>query len=329
MKFNKEIKLGIIGIIAIIMFIFGYNFLKGTGVFSSTKTIKAEYDNVQGLTPASYVQLQGFNIGAVSNIELSKNNPGKVIVEMNIDKNLKIPNDSKIKIVTLDLLGTKAISITKGNSSTEIKNDDILTGEIELGTIETVGNSLTPAIDDAHVVISNLDNTIKNINSILDNQTQSNLKEAIANLNKTMNEFSQFANELNTQKSKITSILNNLNSFSANLNNNNNHINKILENAENTTNNLSKVNFDQTVNELKNTLNNLQTTLNKINNGNGSIALLMNDDKLYKNLKNTLATANNLLYDINARPSRYINVNIFGKKQKNECPPQPAPNTNE
>jgi phospholipid/cholesterol/gamma-HCH transport system substrate-binding protein len=76
-------------------------------------------------------------------------------------------------------------------------------------------------------------------------------------------------------------------------------------------------------------LGDLQTTINKVNNGNGSLAMLMNDDKLYKNLKNTLSTANNLLYDINARPSRYINVNIFGKKQKNECPPLPAPNAND
>ncbi|HMN33015.1 MAG TPA: MlaD family protein [Chitinophagaceae bacterium] len=329
MKFNKEIKLGIIGILSIVMFIFGYNFLKGTGIFSSTKTIKAEYDNVQGLTPASYVQLQGFNVGAVSSIELSKTNPGKVIVEMNVDKNIQIPIDSKAQIVSLDLLGTKAISIIKGNSTNFIKNEAILQGDIELGTIESLGSSLTPAIDDAHTVISNLDNTVKNINQILDLQTQNNLKDAVANLNKTMKDFSQFANELNAQKSKISSVLTNLNSFSSNLNNNNNHINKILQNAEATTNNLSKVNFDQTMNELKSTLSNLQTTLNKINNGNGSMALLLNDDKLYKNLKNTLATANNLLYDINARPSRYINVNLIGKKNKNECPPQPAPNAND
>ncbi len=329
MKINKEIKLGIIGVLAIVMFIFGYNFLKGTGIFSSTKIIKAEYDNVQGLTPASYVQLQGFNVGAVSSIELSKTNPGKVLVEMNVDKNIQIPIDSKLQIVSLDLLGTKAISIIKGNAPNFIKDEAILKGDIELGTIESLGSSLTPTIDDAHTVISNLDNTVKNINQILDLQTQNNLKDAIANLNKTMNDFSQFANELNAQKSKISSVLTNLNSFSSNLNNNNNHINKILQNAEATTNNLSKVNFDQTVNELKSTLSNLQSTLNKINNGNGSMALLLNDDKLYKNLKNTLATANNLLYDINARPSRYINVNLFGKKNKNECPPQPAPNAND
>ena len=99
MKFNisKEVKIGLLGLVAIVMFVFGYNYLKGTGVFSSTKIITSEYDNVQGLTPASYVQIQGFNVGAVKAIYLSKVHPGKVEVEMTIDKNLSIPIDSKVK----------------------------------------------------------------------------------------------------------------------------------------------------------------------------------------------------------------------------------------
>ena len=90
---------------------------------------------------------------------------------------------------------------------------------------------------------------------------------------------------------------------------------------------MSKVNLETTVNELKATLGDLQTTLKKVNNGNGSLALLMNDDKLYKNLKNTLETTNNLMYDIHAHPSKYININIIGRKQKNESAPTPAPNS--
>lgn len=331
MKINlsKEIKIGLLGIVAILMFVFGYNYMKGTGIFSSTRIIKAEYDNVQGLTPASYVQIQGFNVGAVKAISLSKDHPGKVVVEMNVNKDIAIPVDSKVMIVSLDLLGSKAVSIVKGSSTTMAKDNQMLTGAIELGTFEALGASVGPAIENVNQVLNTLDTTVHNINNILDPATQSNLKASIANLNTTMNELNQFAAELNAQRGKITSTLNNLSSFSTNLNNNNGKINKILENADITTNNLSKVNFEQTVNELKKTLADLQTTINKVNNGNGTLAKLMNDDKLYKNLKNTLATANNLLYDINARPSRYINVNIFGKKQKNECPPQPAPNNND
>ncbi len=329
MNISKEVKIGLLGAVAIVMFVVGYNYLKGTGVFSTTKIIRSEYDNVQGLTPSSYVQIQGLNVGAVKKISLSKEHPGKILVEMTIDEDIAIPVDSKVKIVSLDLLGGKAVTIVLGRSATMAKNNQMMAGEIELGTIEALGSSVTPAIDNANKILLTLDTTVHSINNILDAGTQNNLKQSIAQLNSTMRELSQFSNELNAQRQKITSTLNNLNSFSTNLNTNNGRINKIITNADVTTANLSKINFENTVNELKTTLQSLNNTISKMNNGNGTLALLMNDDKLYKNLKNTLSTANNLLYDINARPSRYINVNIFGKKQKNECPPQPAPNAND
>lgn len=326
-KISKEIKLALLGILSILVFIFGYKYLKGTGIFSSSKTIYAEYDNVQGLTPASYVQLKGFTVGTVNAIELSKEHRGKVKLTLFINKDLNVPIDSKATIVSLDLLGTKAVNIELGASTTMMKDNEMILGNIELGTIESLGASAAPVMDNAKKTLASLETTVQNINNILDVNTQNNLKSSIANLNNTMKDFSQFANELNTQRTKISGLLDNLNAFSVNLNKNNNTINNVLKNAETTTSNMSKVNLETTVNELKATLGDLQTTLKKVNNGNGSLALLMNDDKLYKNLKNTLETTNNLMYDIHAHPSKYININIIGRKQKNESAPTPAPNS--
>ncbi len=326
-KISKEIRIALLGIIAILLFGFGYNYLKGNGLFSSSNTILAEYDNVLGLTPASYVQIQGLNVGSVKSIEMSKSHPGKILVTMSINDDLKIPADSKVKIISLDLLGTKAVNIEQGVSTNMIKENQLLQGDVEAGTIDALGASATPAIDQAKITLASLDQTVKSINNILDVKSQNNLKYTLSNLNKTMIDFSQFANELNGQRAKISQLLDHLNSFSGNLDKNNATITKVLNNAETTTANLKQVDFQGTINELKKAMDNLQLTLNKVNNGSGSMALLLNDDKLYKNLKNTLSTANNLLYDINTRPSRYINVAIFGKKNKNDCPPQEAPNS--
>ncbi len=324
---SKEIKIALLGICSILLFVFGYNYLKGTGLFSSTKILKAEYDNVQGLTPASYVQLQGFTIGTVKAIQLSVEHPGKVLVIMSVDKKLMIPEDSKASIVSLDLLGTKAVNLVKGTSSNTAGVNQLIQGDVTFGTIESLGASATPAIDSAKITIASLNKTIQSINNILDVNSQNDLKSTLADMSKTMKDFSQFANQLNAQSAKIASLIASLNSFAGNLDKNGATITHVLNNVEATTNNLKKVDFDATMSELKTTMNDLQKTLGKINNGNGSMALLMNDDKLYRNLKNTLATANNLLADVNARPSRYINVAIFGKKNKNDCPPQPAPNS--
>jgi phospholipid/cholesterol/gamma-HCH transport system substrate-binding protein len=323
---SKEIKIALLGICAILLFVFGYKYLKGSGVFSSTKIVMAEYDNVQGLTPASYVQLKGFTVGTVKTIQLSVEHPGKVLVIMSVDKKLMIPDDSKASIVSLDLLGTKAVNLVLGTSAKSIEENQLIQGDITAGTIESLGASATPAIDSAKITIASLNKTIQNINKILDVNTQNNLKSTLSDMSKTMKDFSEFANQLNAQSAKIASLIASLNSFAANLDKNGATITHVLNNVEATTANLKKVDFDATMDELKTTMNELQKTLGKINNGTGSMALLMNDDKLYKNLKNTLATANNLLADVNARPSRYINVAIFGKKNKNDCPPQPAPN---
>lgn len=323
---SKEIKIALLGICAILLFVFGYKYLKGSGVFSSTKIVMAEYDNVQGLTPASYVQLKGFTVGTVKTIQLSVEHPGKVLVIMSVDKKLMIPADSKASIVSLDLLGTKAVNLVLGTSAKSIEENQLIQGDITAGTIESLGASATPAIDSAKITIASLNKTIQSINTILDVNTQNNLKSTLSDMSKTMKDFSEFANQLNTQSAKIASLIGSLNSFAGNLDKNGATITHVLNNVEATTANLKKVDFDATMDELKTTMNELQKTLAKINNGTGSMALLMNDDKLYKNLKNTLATANNLLADVNARPSRYINVAIFGKKNKNDCPPQPAPN---
>lgn len=328
-KISKEIKIALLGICAILLFVFGYNYLKGTGVFSSSRIIFAEYDNVQGLTPACYVQLQGFTIGTVKDIELSETHPGKVLVSMSVDKKINIPADSKAAIISVDLLGTKAVDLVQGTSKQLVDDNGIIAGEITLGTIESLGASASPAIDNAKNVLASLDTTMHGINEILDAEGKSNLKHTLADLNKTMSDFKQFASTLNAQSEKIASLVSNLNSFTGTLDKNGATITKVLNNAEATTANLRKVDFEGTIRELKTTMDDLQTTLNKVNQGSGSMAMLMNDDKLYRNLKNTLATANNLLADINARPSRYINVAIFGRKNKNDCPPQQAPNAND
>jgi phospholipid/cholesterol/gamma-HCH transport system substrate-binding protein len=337
---SKEIKIALLGIGAIALFIFGYSYLKGSDVFSSSKTIRAEYDDVSGLTPSSYVLIQGMNVGSVKAIELSKKNPGKIDVVMTVHEDVTIPNDSKAKIVSMDLLGSKAISIVKGISTTPIANNQVIQSDFELGMMDKLGASIgptisdfkasaIPAIDNANNAISSINTTVNNVNNILDAQLKNDLKHTVADMNLAMQQFKELSKALNAQQAKINSILTSVNSFTGNLEKNGPTINKIVANAETTTANLKKVDFEGTILELKKTMAELQTTVNKLNNGNGSLALLMNDDKLYKNLKNTLATTNNLLYDFNAHPSRYIHVSVFGKKNKTDIPPQAAPNSND
>lgn len=323
MKISNEVKTGILGVIAIVVFVLGYNFLRGTGIFSNKKVIRARFDNVQGLVNASNVQLSGVNVGLVNEIEFNPKNANEILVSFTVNKEIQIPKNTKAIIFADGLMGGKAIRLELGNDSKAYDEADILNGEMEYGMLDGV----KPIVNDLKKTIASLDTVVGSIKNVLDAETQKNIQSAVANVSSSMADVQKLAKELGAQKGKITSIMNSLGNFSTNLNKNNASINNIVSNADKTTKKLSEMELQQTVNKLESTLNDLQQTIQKINSGTGSMALLMNDDKLYKNLKNTMETVNNLIYDISARPKRYINFSVFGKKDKNDSPPLLAPNT--
>lgn len=334
MKLPNELRIGILGVVAILLFVFGYNYLKGKGIWSSKRTVTAIYKEVGGLKPANRITLNGFDIGSVSNMYVEDGDINKgITVEMAIDNDINIPKNSKALIVSDGLLGTKAVKLELGNSKEYLDGAGEILGDVELGMMDQVGNEINPLINEIKGTLASLDTAVNGIKNILNPATQRNLKSSISKLDRTMTEFSSLASTLGQQKGKINKTMNHiegvtssLNGFTNNLNKNNGTINRTLTNLETTSQNFSKLQLEQTVGKLNTTLNSLQSTIGKVNSGKGSMALLMNDDKLYKNLKNTSETMNNLLYDLSARPYRYVNLNLFGGKKK-ASPPLKAPNS--
>ncbi len=327
MKLPNEVKVGVLGIVAIAVFVFGYNYLKGKGVFASKRTITAVYQNVGGLQPANRINYNGFDVGTVTDIYLTNTEDitEGITVEMAIDKSVNIPKDSRALIFSDGLLGTKAVKLELGKSTEYVNSGESITGGVEYGLFDKVGQEVDPIINDLRHTLASLDTAVSGIKNIVDASTQTNVKNAVANLNNTTEAFSDFAATLSNQRKKIDEVITNINGFTVNLNKQNGTINRTLGNLETTTANLSKVKLEETVTKLDKTLSALQTTLSKVNSGDGTMAKLMNDAELYNNLKNTSETLNNLLYDLSARPYRYVNLNLIGGKKK-ASPPLKAPN---
>lgn len=314
MKLSREGRIGLLVSAAIFILFAGFYFLKGANIFSGENDYYIFYENVQGLQPSSPVQIKGMTVGRVSDISL--NGGEKVKVTIAVHKRTALPTGTIAKLTSTDLLGTKAISLELGSGAEIIEDESELASAIEGGIIDAVSVEITPLLKDIRHAIGTLDTVLLGIGSVLDAKAQAHLSNSIANLNHTMDNFSSLSARLNRESERISSIISNTSSITGNLVDNSDRISSILKNLEQTTGQLAAAPVEQTLRNLEGTINQLQGIVQKINNNEGSLGLLVHDKALYNNLNTSLNTLSSLMADIEAHPTRYINVTIFGRKKK-------------
>ena len=305
MKLTKEIKTAILVISSILLFIWGYSFLKGRDLFVSDKNVFVVYDNILGLAPSAPVTLNGYKIGKVSSIKI--NPDGKLLVGLQIQNDFPISKSSKAEIFDSGPLGGKEIAIIPNcEDKSVIAEGDYLKSARKLGITESIAAKLEPLEQKIETLLDNANVMMININNVLDASTQANLKSSIAELNKTLTEFSQIsksANQmLNENKSKLSSTISNFDKTSANF--------------ASMSDSLAKANIGQTVKNLEKTLASVDKIMADMEAGKGTMGKLMKDDKMYTNFTNASKELELLLEDLRLNPTRYINVSVFGKKNK-------------
>lgn len=314
MKISKEVKIGVLVAISLLVFFAGFYFLKGSSLFSGEKEYFSYYDNVQGLQSSAAVQLKGLGIGRVSKIELIDSDKVRVIIS--VDKDVELPVGTSAELASADLLGSKIIKLIPGTGTQMLEDGATLPASIEGGIIDNLSVEISPLIIDLRHVITTLDTVLIGVSGVLNEKTANSLSNTVTSLDVTMKNFSELSAKLNQESEQLASIIRNANSISTNLANNNQSIENIIKNAETTTNNLSAAPIQETVKELESAARQLDGILQKINNNEGSLGMVVNDKQLYNNLSSTMKALEELMADINARPWRYINVTIFGRKNR-------------
>lgn len=314
MKLSKEARIGLLTASAIFIFFIGFYFLKGANVFSGEYDYYVYYENVQGLQASSPVQIKGMSVGRVSDIQL--NGGDKVQVTITVNKDIKIPQGSIARLISTDLLGTKAVALEMSNQTNILEDQSELIGAIEGGVLDAVSVEITPLLKDIRHAIGTLDTLLIGISGVLDVGTRENLRNSIASLEATMYNFSSLSKKLNQESDQIASVIRNTNEITQNLANNNDRVSNILKNLEHTTGQLAAAPVEQTLRNMDEAIVVLTNLMEKINNNEGSMGMLIHDKALYQNITSSLETLNNLMADIQAHPSRYINVTIFGRKKK-------------
>jgi phospholipid/cholesterol/gamma-HCH transport system substrate-binding protein len=316
MKISNETKIGALTTVAIAILILGYSFLRGNDVFSGSNKFYAVYNSVDGLTVSKPVLVNGFQIGHISKMALGVD--GRTTVELKIKNEYNVPANTLAKLVSTDLLGSKAIVFLLGDSKQLAENKDTLRADVE----GSLAESLQPIQTKAENLMNRLDSSLASINKILNPGFQRNVDRSfnsIANSLQTLEGTTKkIDNLVASQTGHINGILSNAEGVSANLKTTTAGLNTVTANFQRFSGDLANGNIKQTLNNANKAVAELQTLTSNLNNNKGSLGLLMNDDKLYKNLEASSNSLNSLFIDVKENPKRYVHFSVFGGGKKDD-----------
>jgi len=302
---SNETKVGALASIIIVILILGFNFLKGEELFSTTTNYNVRFPNAAGLQKSASVLHQGVKVGAVRQVSLAEDGNG-VVVLFYLNDRIKLNKASVARLFSTDFFGTKALNIVVNDNPVRLSKNDTVNGIIDPSLLESLGATVDPLREKTESLIAGLDRTV----SALDTQK---IKAILAHLESTSGGISSLVNK---QNSKLNTILANVESITNNLRKNNEIITAALSNINAITDSVAKSDLKSTLANAEHTLAQTDSIFTKINKGEGSIGLLVNDKALYNNLNQTAVDLDKLLADMKANPKRYVHFSLFGRKNK-------------
>ncbi len=315
MKLSREIKTGIIVIGGILLFILGFNYLKSAPLFDDSKTFYAVYKDVGGLQTGTQVSINGLGVGKVQGIAF-KDQSGDLVVTFSVDSKFQFSRNSTAQLFDTGIIGGKGIQIKPVFDGAPVaKSGDTLPSNSRPGLTELVQQKLTPLQLKVESAVANADSLLTNVNDVLDDNTRQSLRESIRGLNDVVASFAKSAQTLNglmeNNKSELDSSIINIRHLTANFS----RISDTLAAAD----------LGKTMKDLESTVHNLDKLLAKIESGEGSLGKLVHNEALYDNITKATGQLELLLQDLRLNPKRYVNVSVFGKKQKEYTVPEDDP----
>jgi len=297
--FTKEVKIAVTAIVGIVILFYGLQFLKGLNVFSTDTTYYVAFDDVSGLSASSPVYANGYRVGVVSSLSYDYNPQGKIVAELDLNENMRVPKGSHAELAS-DLLGNIKINLVLSQDPINILNaGDTIAGGMEKGMMSKVG-AMLPALEK---MLPKLDSIMSSLNMLLADpalrNTLHNVEGMTNNLDATSAELKSLSASLNKE---VPAMLQKTNG--------------VLDNTKQLTGNLAAVDIADMTAKVNQTLANVEAMTKKLNSDEGTLGLLMRDASLYNNLNATAASADSLLIDFKAHPKRYVHFSVFGKKDK-------------
>ncbi len=312
MKISNETKVGILTIVALVILIVGFNFLKGKDVFSRSKKIYAVFKELGTLEKSNEVKINGLPIGNVYEKKERDKDVSAVVVTISLTRDINIPKNS-VAYISSSLVGSSYIIIERGNSTEMMGNGDTLSTRMETGILGDVKAQMNPTMARIRDVLDSLKETLSGVNGMLNMENKAYLKQTLANLSQASNALNGL---LDNQNGALAKTLNNAQAMTESLKNNSADITATISNAKKASEKLAALELQPTIDSLNTMISSLKATAAKLNSTDGTLGALMNDRTLYNKLNDAILSAEILIDDLRTHPKRYVNLSIFGKKDK-------------
>lgn len=322
-KYSTEIKTGLIAIVAIALFIWGYNYLKGNNLLSNQRDFYAVYNKIEGLNNSNPVLINGVKVGIVQEIYFHPDQSGRVVVHMLLDNtDFNIPQNTVAMIMSADIMGSKAIDLVLGDTTVYAQSGDTLQSLIKASFTDEINKTVEPIKARTISLLQEIDSVLIMVRGVFNQETQDNLTQSIENLRKTITNLESTTAEIDTlvgsETNRISAILANIQSISKNIKDNNENITNILSNLSAVSDSIKRSEITSTIANANRVMAETADIMEKINKGEGSMGMLINNDSLYNNLNAATEELDRLFEDMRKNPGEYVHFSIFGRKHRTD-----------
>tara|TARA_R110002050_G_scaffold95918_1_gene199604 strand:- start:1416 stop:2381 length:966 start_codon:yes stop_codon:yes gene_type:complete len=304
---SRELKTGLIAVVVIALFIWGFNFLKGENIFAKNQRhFYVEYNNIQGLKKSSPVTINGLQVGSVVDINFNSNpnKKGRLVVEVLVENDFQFSKNSIAKIYNASLLGGQSLAIIPSYEGDAAIDGDYLKGEVESDIFSTVGEKLNPLQAKLENVIVSADSLLLGLNQTLDVKARKSLNRSILGLEYTITDIGKTLGSVNQL----------LDSSKVGIKNTFDNTRIITENFMKLSDTLVNANIGLTIRNAQKSLDYINNLMAGIEKGEGSFGKFVKDETMYNNLTNMSKELEELIREVKLNPKRFVHFSLFGKR---------------
>ena len=308
---KSVIKTGVFVVVAVVLLVWGLSFLKGENFFKTENEYVAVYDRIDKLAPGNQVLLSGYRIGTVKNIEFQEVDGSlKIYVRVRINNDFKIPKGTVLKISAIDIMGTKGVEVVRpANFQGYHQSGDTLKGAVEGGIVDQLMELVMPMKDDLVRMLFTADSVMHAVNKLLNEQNIKYMTSGLEDLQK-------IASSLAGKMGQVDAMFVNFDKLGKTLGKNDKNIDRAIKNFAALSDTLSSLELSKTLDDARRALAGVNEMLDAVNNGSGTVQKFLSSDSVYNNIETLSAKLNTLLDDFEKHPKKYVNLAIFGGKEK-------------